>query len=387
MKSFLNFIKEPHSHKTLFSILLLIISLSALIISLLALNINLRRINTVDAFQVDNLPNDNLIINPWFRSLTNNSKPGLDGWTDANGLDADWTLSQKDSNPSPNLLVSGRCNNLPEYCGTAAKLSADDGKGEVNSDAYLYQVVAANPSNTHLKFFTHWVAHAVNPAEVNIYGGNSQSGPWTKVWTPLYQEIDSSPLPPGESDTSALWKEMTSWSPLAEISLPTGYSFYKVEMHVKLPTPDGFKFTGVYFTAVPENVPTPTPVSGETTPTPTPNVVSPNVHIGDLEGLSYRTSSSDLWKALVVVSVHNEKELPVSGVTVSGQWSQGIAANSSCTTQANGTCTVLVEQLPKTSTSVSFTVNSATSPTSPYLSSQNHDSDNDTTGTSITVNR
>ena len=55
------------------------------------------------AFQVPPLPNDNLLENPWFRDPSNPALPGFDGWTNVNNY---WTLSQKDSNPSPDAYIS-----------------------------------------------------------------------------------------------------------------------------------------------------------------------------------------------------------------------------------------------------------------------------------------
>lgn len=371
-------IRKFSSKTTLFTVLNLAISVTALVVAAIALDYRIN-IQQVKAFQVDLLPSDNLIFNPWFRSTNDNSKAGLDGWTDGNGPNADWTRSQKSSNPSPDLIVSGRCGNVPDYCGTAAKLSADDGRGEVGSDAYLYQVVDANPNNTHLKFFTHWVAHAVDPAEVTIYGGDSQNGPWTEVWVPFHQIVE---YDPGELD---LWQDMTAVTPEVETTISNGYPYYKVEMHVNLPSPEGFKFTGVYFTAVADqsSEPTPTP-NPNLTPSPTPTPMPASIHSGNLEGLDYRVGS--LWSGLVIITVHDQDELPVEGAFVEGTWSQGVVGNDSCTTLSDGTCTVLVEGLPRSESQVTYSISQITG-TAAYNPLLNHDVDGDSDGTSYTVIR
>src|SRR3972149_827818 len=59
------------------------------------------------AFQVDELPADNLIENPWFRSAQNPRDSGLDGWIDAGGNNNYWSSSQKESNPTPDQITAG----------------------------------------------------------------------------------------------------------------------------------------------------------------------------------------------------------------------------------------------------------------------------------------
>ena len=48
---------------------------------------------------------------------------------------------------------------------------------------------------------------------------------------------------------------------------------------------------------------------------------------------------------------------PVSGVVVAGTWSNGTTGTASCTTSANGQCTVSKSGIPKRVGSVTFTVN------------------------------
>jgi hypothetical protein len=343
------------------------------------------------AFQVDPLPSDNLVQNPWFRSASNSTRAGMDGWTNVGESGSLWTLSQKSTNPSPDMFVSGRCGNVPDFCGTAAKLAADDAKGVVGADTFLYQVITANPENKKLKFFMHWVAHEVNPLEVVIYGGESAEGPWIEVWKPFYQVVDEMMAPPPGEDTSALWQEMTSWTPPVETLIPVGFSYYKVQIRANLSTPEGVKLTGVYFTAVSEFDPTATPtpitdLNGPTaTPTPTPNPLG--IHVGDLDGWGYRTDSSGNWKAQVQAEAEGVDNAPIEGVLVSGVWSSGVAVSNSCTTDSKGVCSVFVEGLTKSEKTVTFTVTNLSLEGYNYESSMNHDPDGDSDGTSITVSR
>jgi hypothetical protein len=232
----------------------------------------------VRAFQVPPLPAGNLLVNPWFRSFDDPETSSLDGWTDAAGKDKYWSSSQKQANPSPDSFVSGYCGHQLDYCGTAARLSDTPGKtgglGIPGVDSYLYQVVSADSSKRKLKFFTHWVSHLIDPAEVVIYGGNSSNGPWTKVWVPLHVVQDQIIVPPDGCGTECLW-EQTGW---LETVLPQGYSHYKIEIHARLPVGEeviGFKISGIYFAVVDANANDPTPTTPSSTATPLPGTPTP----------------------------------------------------------------------------------------------------------------
>lgn len=177
-------------------------------------------------------PPPNLIKNPWFRSARNPSRPGLDGWTDAAGPNTHWSLSQKASNPSPDDVV-----------GTAARWAygrgQGGGEGVPGVDAFLYQVVEADPSHTALLFQTWWVALFVEEASVNIYGGSTAEGPWRLLWRPF--------LLTERSDGT--WRQ----TPLLTVRLERGYPYYKVELQGRYEGDRrlGVKYTGVYFATMP----------------------------------------------------------------------------------------------------------------------------------------
>ena len=204
------------------------------------------------AFPVPELPGDNLIVNPWFRDANNPAEEGLDGWTRLLTNGVGWVLSQKESNPAPDIVISGDCGNASVYCGTSARwaeIVSGPQAGNVypNIDVFLYQVVAANAADRQLKFFTHWVSHRVAAADVSIYGSQSPNGPWTLVWVPFFHSQDVVIVPPG-GDVSELWEE----TGFLETTLDQGYSHYKVELRARLPEGDGvgFKMTGLYFATV-----------------------------------------------------------------------------------------------------------------------------------------
>jgi hypothetical protein len=105
-------------------------------------------------------------------------------------------------------------------------------------DAYLYQVVAADSSLTHLQFKTHWVTQWIDRATITIYGGTSGDGPWTAVWVPL--DVNQS------TTSGGAWTQ----TELLDTTIPDGFPFYKIELFGRYPEgrQQGVKYTGVYFT-------------------------------------------------------------------------------------------------------------------------------------------
>ncbi len=181
----------------------------------------------VFAQTIEPLPDDNLVQNPWFRS---GNQPSLAGWTDQAGSNVIWSLSQKDSNPSPDQVQ-----------GTSARLAFGSGQGggtgQGGVDAYLYQVIPADAALNHLKFKIHWVTGWIDRAAVTIYGGDSADGPWTAVWTPLDINQDTS--------SGAIWTQ----TEFLDTTIPAGFPFYKIELYGRYPEgrQQGVKYTGVYF--------------------------------------------------------------------------------------------------------------------------------------------
>jgi hypothetical protein len=211
---------------------------------------------------VDPLPDNNLMQNPWFRT---GNKSSLAGWTDAAGSNVIWSHSQKRSNPSPDDVL-----------GTSARLAFGSGQGggtgQGGVDAYLYQVVQADPALNHLQFKIHWVTQWIDRATVTIYGGTSADGPWTAVWTPL--DINQS------SSSGGAWTQ----TDLLDTTIPEGFPFYKMELFGRYPEgrQQGAKFTGIYFAVdgnageVTEPVPTepPPPPALINEPEPTATTVA-----------------------------------------------------------------------------------------------------------------
>jgi hypothetical protein len=118
------------------------------------------------------------------------------------------------------------------------------------------------------------------------------------------------------------------------------------------------------------------------------NAPQPTVlHVGDLDGVGANANSSR-WNATVTIYVHDTNHTPLSGVTVSGSWSNGTSGTSSCTTDSAGKCQVSKNGLARrTVASVTFSVTNLTKTGYTYNSAANHDPDGDSNGTAIVVNR
>jgi protocatechuate 3,4-dioxygenase beta subunit len=108
------------------------------------------------------------------------------------------------------------------------------------------------------------------------------------------------------------------------------------------------------------------------------------IHVGDLDGAG-APAPRNRWNATVTVTVHDEDENPVANASVSGTWSNGTTGSGSCTTNANGQCSVTKTNLLLTVPSVDFTVDNVTLAGSTYEPGSNHDPDGDSNGTTITV--
>jgi PKD repeat protein len=114
------------------------------------------------------------------------------------------------------------------------------------------------------------------------------------------------------------------------------------------------------------------------------NVTPPAVHIGDLNGTS-TAQKGGAWSALVTIAVHDAAHGPVVNAIVRGVWGNG--ASIECTTTDAGQCTVLQPGIPGSTVSTTFKVLGVTAGTAGYDAAGNHDLDNDSNGTSITVKK
>lgn len=116
------------------------------------------------------------------------------------------------------------------------------------------------------------------------------------------------------------------------------------------------------------------------------NAVAIPIHVGDLDGAT--TTVRKNWSATVTITVHNANHAPVAGITVTGNWSGGTTGTASCITNASGQCSVTSANMNTKKTSVTFTIANLSGGSGyTYDSSNNHDPDGDSNGTSITIAR
>jgi hypothetical protein len=87
----------------------------------------------------------------------------------------------------------------------------------------------------------------------------------------------------------------------------------------------------------------------------------------------------------VTIAVHTESHGSAGGVTVTGTWDDGSTAT--CTTNGSGRCAVSRAGILRKTSSVSFTVTSATHPTFVFSPGSNHDVEGDSNGTTIVIRR
>lgn len=109
----------------------------------------------------------------------------------------------------------------------------------------------------------------------------------------------------------------------------------------------------------------------------------PGAHVGDLDDASM-TQGGSSWVASVIVTVHDENESLVSGVSVTGTAvHNGGSAGTSCTTDGTGKCTMSLT-LHKKNGTVTFSVEDIGSA---YQPQANHDPDGDSDGSVIIVTK
>jgi hypothetical protein len=108
------------------------------------------------------------------------------------------------------------------------------------------------------------------------------------------------------------------------------------------------------------------------------------IHVGDLDG-STTSGTRNRWSATVTITVHDQSDAPIGGVTVAGSWSNGTNGGGTCVTDGSGACSISKNNLKANVGSVTFTVDSLSSSGATYDAGANHDPDPDSDGTVITI--
>jgi hypothetical protein len=107
---------------------------------------------------------------------------------------------------------------------------------------------------------------------------------------------------------------------------------------------------------------------------------SGTMHIADLDALAVPMGRN--WTATVTATVRDATAAPVSGAMVSGTWMRGTIGT--CTTDANGTCSVTMTTRAKRE---QFTVTGVTHASLTYDPAANTDPDGDSNGTVIRIRK
>jgi len=100
------------------------------------------------------------------------------------------------------------------------------------------------------------------------------------------------------------------------------------------------------------------------------------INLNGLNG-SMTPGSRGRWNAFVAISVEDQDNNLISGVTVDGNWSNGANGSGQCVTDGAGLCSVAKNNLKKQVSSVSFTVTNLTRSGSSYDPVDNVSGDND----------
>ena len=119
--------------------------------------------------------------------------------------------------------------------------------------------------------------------------------------------------------------------------------------------------------------------------------------MGDIDGVAYWEPAKGWWRAEVTVTVHRAYHGLLGGALVDMTWTMDsltsgpVSVNVSCTTDANGRCTVASldtgYKIDKVSLEAQLHVDAVEFGTVVYAPGLNHDEEGDSDGTTITLLR
>jgi hypothetical protein len=108
------------------------------------------------------------------------------------------------------------------------------------------------------------------------------------------------------------------------------------------------------------------------------------MHVSDLDGSTSVKGRSGKWEVLIIVTIYDENKSAVANATVTGTWSGAKTGSISGVTGSDGTVTLSTGNMDG-GTEVTFAVNDVTHDTLNYDAAANHDPEDDSDGTIITV--
>jgi hypothetical protein len=122
-------------------------------------------------------------------------------------------------------------------------------------------------------------------------------------------------------------------------------------------------------------------------PAPEPTTEVPlTLHVADLDGAS-AAQNKNKWEASVSIVVVDGEQVPLADAVVSATWSQGQLGPATCTSDANGVCSLSSGHVDSEVGSVALTVDAVDHDTHSYDAGANGDPDGDSDGTQITINQ
>jgi hypothetical protein len=117
----------------------------------------------------------------------------------------------------------------------------------------------------------------------------------------------------------------------------------------------------------------------------TPAATARLVHVADLDGTARGKGKSGRWEAFVTVTIRDVAAGPVSGATVTGNWSGAVSASVSGLTASDGKLTLRTGSIA--GAQVTFTVTNVAGAGLSYDQTANTDPDGDSAGTTITISK
>lgn len=115
-------------------------------------------------------------------------------------------------------------------------------------------------------------------------------------------------------------------------------------------------------------------------------LATPQIHVGNIDATTTRGSAGK-WNATVTITPHNATHTLVTGVVVTGAWSNGATGTGTCTTNSAGRCMISISNIASASTNATFTVTSLSASGYLFSASGNHDEDGTSNGTAIVIRK
>ena len=130
---------------------------------------------------------------------------------------------------------------------------------------------------------------------------------------------------------------------------------------------------------------TPTRTATAIPPTTPPSGDLPSMMVGDMDALA-SDAGRENWRVMITIRVHDSRDYAVENAVVSGAWNADVGGEWSCISSASGICTIVTDRMDRNVIpSVTLTIMDIEHPAYQYSPSENHDIEDDSDGTTISV--